>query len=148
MMVAAIAAVQMLLVSLDQEKAADRVHAGIGYATQRMKSMRAGEMGYASAATQADFIMVNMVAEAASGSKSPKEAAERAQARAERTENLADLLDLAGKRDHMADLRSGRVLVREVTALLELVEDVRNVAVIADRQRGPVAQAIAVLDQH
>jgi len=44
----------------------------------------AGEMGYASAATMADFIMVNMVAEAASGSKSPKEAAERAQARAER----------------------------------------------------------------
>jgi multiple sugar transport system substrate-binding protein len=44
----------------------------------------AGEMGYASAATMADFIMVNMVAEAASGSKSPKEAAERAQKRAER----------------------------------------------------------------
>ncbi len=44
----------------------------------------AGEMGYASAATMADFIMVNMVAEAASGSKSPKEAVERAQKRAER----------------------------------------------------------------
>jgi multiple sugar transport system substrate-binding protein len=44
----------------------------------------AGEMGYASAATMADFIMVNMVAEAASGSKTPKEAAERAQKRAER----------------------------------------------------------------
>jgi multiple sugar transport system substrate-binding protein len=44
----------------------------------------AGEMGYASAATMADFIMVNMVAEAASGSKSPKEAADRAQKRAER----------------------------------------------------------------
>jgi multiple sugar transport system substrate-binding protein len=44
----------------------------------------AGEMGYASAATMADFIMVNMVAEAASGAKSPKEAAERAKARAER----------------------------------------------------------------
>jgi len=44
----------------------------------------AGEMGYASAATMADFILVNMVAEAASGSKSPKEAAERAQKRAER----------------------------------------------------------------
>jgi len=43
-----------------------------------------GEMGYASAATMADFILVNMVAEAASGSKSPKEAAERAQKRAER----------------------------------------------------------------
>jgi multiple sugar transport system substrate-binding protein len=44
----------------------------------------AGEMGYASAAAMADFIMVNMVAEAASGSKTPKEAAERAQKRAER----------------------------------------------------------------
>ena len=44
---AAIAAMQMLLVSLGEMKAADRVHAGIGHATQRMKSMRAGEMGYA-----------------------------------------------------------------------------------------------------
>jgi multiple sugar transport system substrate-binding protein len=44
----------------------------------------AGEMGYASAATMADFVMVNMVAEAVSGAKSPKEAAERAQKRAER----------------------------------------------------------------
>jgi len=43
-----------------------------------------GDMGYASAATQADFILVNMVAEAASGAKTPKEAAERAQKRAER----------------------------------------------------------------
>mgnify|MGYP006866194725 CR=1 FL=1 len=37
-----------------------------------------------SAAAQADFIIPNMVAEAASGSKTPKEAAERAQKRAER----------------------------------------------------------------
>ena len=44
----------------------------------------AGPMGYASAATMADFILVNMVAEAASGSKSPKEAMDRAKARAER----------------------------------------------------------------
>jgi len=44
----------------------------------------AGKMGYASAGTLADFVMVNMVAEAASGSKTPKEAAERAQKRAER----------------------------------------------------------------
>jgi len=44
----------------------------------------AGDMGYASAATMADFVMVNMVAEAASGAKTPKEAAERAQKRAER----------------------------------------------------------------
>ena len=44
----------------------------------------AGKMGYASAGALADFIVVNMVAEAASGSKSPKEAAARAQQRAER----------------------------------------------------------------
>src|SRR5450432_1992325 len=53
-----------------------------------MKDMRpnsfAGSMGYASAAAVADFIIPNMVAEAASGSKTPKEAAERAQQRAER----------------------------------------------------------------
>ena len=46
---AAIAAVQMLLVMLGEDRAADRVHAGIGYATQRMKSMRAGEMGFTTA---------------------------------------------------------------------------------------------------
>jgi multiple sugar transport system substrate-binding protein len=44
----------------------------------------AGKMGYASAGALADFIIVNMVAEAGSGSKTPKEAAERAQKRAER----------------------------------------------------------------
>ena len=44
----------------------------------------AGTLGYASAAAQADFIIPNMVAEAASGSKTPKEAAARAQKRAER----------------------------------------------------------------
>src|SRR5437867_6300834 len=44
----------------------------------------AGEMGYASAAAMADFIIVNMVAEAASGSRTPKDAAERAAKRAER----------------------------------------------------------------
>ena len=44
----------------------------------------AGKLGYASAGTMADFVMVNMVAEAASGSKTPKEAVERAQARAQR----------------------------------------------------------------
>ena len=44
----------------------------------------AGEMGYASAASMADFIVVNMIAEAASGSKTPKEAAERAEKRAQR----------------------------------------------------------------
>ena len=44
----------------------------------------AGRIGYASAGCIADFIVPNMVAEAASGSKTPKEAAERAQKRAER----------------------------------------------------------------
>ncbi|MBV8031802.1 MAG: extracellular solute-binding protein [Betaproteobacteria bacterium] len=53
-----------------------------------MKNMRhhgyAGRLGAASAATLADFIVVDMFAEAASGDKSPKEAAERATKRAER----------------------------------------------------------------
>ena len=44
----------------------------------------AGKLGYASAGAGADFIVANMVAEAASGQKTPKEAAERAQKRAER----------------------------------------------------------------
>jgi multiple sugar transport system substrate-binding protein len=43
-----------------------------------------GKLGYASAGAMADFIVANMVAEAASGAKTPKEAAERAQKRAER----------------------------------------------------------------
>jgi multiple sugar transport system substrate-binding protein len=43
-----------------------------------------GKLGYASAAAMADYIIVNMVAEAASGARPPKEAAERAQKRAER----------------------------------------------------------------
>ncbi len=44
----------------------------------------AGRLGYASAGAAADFVVVNMVAEAISGAKSPKEAMERAQKRAER----------------------------------------------------------------
>jgi multiple sugar transport system substrate-binding protein len=44
----------------------------------------AGKLGYASAGCAADFVVPNMVAEAASGQKTPKEAAERAQKRAER----------------------------------------------------------------
>ena len=43
-----------------------------------------GEMGRASAGVMADFVMVDMVAEAASGAKTPKEAVEAAQKRAER----------------------------------------------------------------
>ena len=53
-----------------------------------VKNMRpagyAGKLGYASAGAAADFIVINMVAEAVSGSKTPKEAMERAQKRAER----------------------------------------------------------------
>jgi multiple sugar transport system substrate-binding protein len=52
------------------------------------KNMRpagyAGKLGYASAGAGADFIVVDMVAEAISGSKTPQEAMERAQKRAER----------------------------------------------------------------
>jgi multiple sugar transport system substrate-binding protein len=44
----------------------------------------AGKLGYASAGVLADFIIVDMVAEAASGQNAPKEAAARAQKRAER----------------------------------------------------------------
>jgi len=44
----------------------------------------AGRLGYASAGALADFIVQDMVAEAASGAKTPKEAAQRAQQRAER----------------------------------------------------------------
>jgi multiple sugar transport system substrate-binding protein len=43
-----------------------------------------GKLGYASAGVLADFVMVDMVAAAASGQKSPKEAAQEAQKRAER----------------------------------------------------------------
>jgi len=44
----------------------------------------AGQMGQASAQTMADFIMVNMVAQAATGDKTPKEAAKIAAERAKR----------------------------------------------------------------
>ena len=43
-----------------------------------------GKMGYASAGTMADFVLVNMVAEAASGQRPVKEAIERAEKRAQR----------------------------------------------------------------
>ena len=44
----------------------------------------AGSLGYAATSVFADFVMVNMVAEVATGAKSPKQAAEDAQKRAER----------------------------------------------------------------
>ncbi len=64
---------------------ADPKHAPYKNAMKVMRPLGyAGKMGYASAGATADFIIPNMVAEAASGSKSPQEAAERAQKRAER----------------------------------------------------------------
>jgi len=44
----------------------------------------AGTLGYASAGVIADFIVVDMIAEAASGDKTPKQVAERAATRAQR----------------------------------------------------------------
>ena len=44
----------------------------------------AGPLGYASAAVMADYVMVDMVAEAATGQRTPEEAAKRAEARANR----------------------------------------------------------------
>jgi len=104
------AAKEYLRFMMEKEQYVPWQQASIGYVTQPLKAYEsnpiwtadpkhtpyrdllkymlpngyAGEMGYASAATMADFIMVNMVAEAASGAKSPKEAAERAHKRAER----------------------------------------------------------------
>jgi multiple sugar transport system substrate-binding protein len=104
------AAKEYLRFMMEKEQYVPWQQASIGYVTQPLKAYEsnpiwtsdpkhtayrdlmknmlpngyAGEMGYASAAAMADFIIVNMVAEAASGSKSPKEAAERAQKRAER----------------------------------------------------------------
>ena len=43
-----------------------------------------GSLGYAASSVFADFVVVNMVAEAATGAKTPKKAAEDAQRRAER----------------------------------------------------------------
>ena len=63
----------------------DPKHTPYRDATKNMRPAGyAGKLGYASAGAMADFIVANMVAEAASGSKTPKEAAERAQKRAER----------------------------------------------------------------
>ena len=44
----------------------------------------AGSLGYAASSVFADFVVVNMVAEAALGTKTPEEAAADAQKRAER----------------------------------------------------------------
>ena len=64
-----------------QEPKAAAFRAGVG----RMRHHGyAGKLGYASAGVLADFIVVDMVAEAASGDKTPREAMERAAKRAER----------------------------------------------------------------
>ncbi|MDH5207557.1 MAG: extracellular solute-binding protein [Burkholderiaceae bacterium] len=104
------AAKEFIRFMMEEEQFGPWMQASIGYVTQplvayeknpiwtvdpkhtpyrdAMKIMRpigyAGRLGYASAGAAADFIVVNMVAEAASGSKTPAEAAERAQKRAER----------------------------------------------------------------
>jgi len=54
-------------------------------AAQRSRSFaHAGSLGYAASSVFADFVVVNMVAEAATGAKSPKQAAADAARRAER----------------------------------------------------------------
>ena len=44
----------------------------------------AGPLGYASAAMMADYVMVDMVAEAVTGQRTPEEAMKRAEQRANR----------------------------------------------------------------
>jgi multiple sugar transport system substrate-binding protein len=64
---------------------ADPNHAAYAGASARLRpNGYAGPLGYASAAAMADYIVVNMVAEAATGQRTPEEAAARAQKRAER----------------------------------------------------------------
>jgi multiple sugar transport system substrate-binding protein len=64
---------------------ADPKHAPFRNATNAMLYHgHAGRLGYASAAAMADYIIVNMVADVASGARTPGEAAERARRRAER----------------------------------------------------------------
>jgi multiple sugar transport system substrate-binding protein len=58
-------------------------------ATERSRSFsHSGSLGYAAASVFADFIVVNMVAEAALGSKTPEQAAADAHKRAERYYNI------------------------------------------------------------
>ena len=104
------AAKEFIRVMMEQEQYGPWMQAAIGYVAHPLKAYDAnpiwtvdpkhtpyrdamkimrpagysGKLGYASAGATADFIVVNMVAEAVSGQKSPKEAAARAQQRAER----------------------------------------------------------------
>jgi multiple sugar transport system substrate-binding protein len=64
---------------------ADPKHTPYRDTVKRMRTNGyAGSLGYASAAVMADYIMLDMVAEAAAGTASPKDAAARAERRAKR----------------------------------------------------------------
>jgi multiple sugar transport system substrate-binding protein len=64
---------------------ADPVHTPYKRASETLRPNGfAGPLGYASAAVMADYVMVDMVAEAASGQRTPEEAAKRAEQRANR----------------------------------------------------------------
>ena len=104
------AAKEYLRFMMEKEQYVPWQQAAIGYVTQPLKAYEsnpiwtsdpkhtpyrdlmkvmlsngyAGDLGFASASAMADFIVVNMVSEAASGARSPKEAMERAAKRAER----------------------------------------------------------------
>ena len=103
------AAKEFLRFMMEEEQVSPWVTASIGYVTPALQSYEqhpvwkdpksvpyrdsmkimlpsgySGKMGYASAGALADFIIVNMVAEAAAGQVSPKDAAARAAKRAER----------------------------------------------------------------
>jgi len=104
------AAKEFLRFMMEEEQYGAWLQGGIGYVSQPLKAyynnpiwtvdpkhgayreiiknMRpigySGKSGYASAGAAADFIVVDMVAEAASGKETPKAAAERAEKRAQR----------------------------------------------------------------
>jgi multiple sugar transport system substrate-binding protein len=64
---------------------ADPVHKPYQRAAETLRvNGYAGQLGFASAAVMADYIMVNMVAEAATGQRTPEEAMRRAEQRANR----------------------------------------------------------------
>jgi multiple sugar transport system substrate-binding protein len=64
---------------------ADPVHKPYQRASETLRPNGfAGPLGFASAATMADYVVVNMVAEAATGQRSPEDAAKRAETRANR----------------------------------------------------------------
>jgi multiple sugar transport system substrate-binding protein len=63
----------------------DPVHAPYAKASETLRpNGYAGPLGYASAAVMADYIVVDMVAEAATGQRTPEEAVKRAEQRANR----------------------------------------------------------------